>query len=142
MLHRFLLLKNATGTPPSGIRVDSVFATIEPGGEGSCTCSWTRAEVYVVWTATGFVGATHEYVLYRDGVELYRGDNVSFDNVVLSEHPTDSNAYVIGELAITNFWTADWDYRVDIVETATGAVLASNQVNFTQVFGRCAGAPC
>lgn len=141
MIPLIILLKNASGAAPSGISVDSVSAIVEPDGVGSCSCPWTAAEVYVVWTSTGFVGATHEYVLYRDGVELYRGDNTTFDNTVVSE-TADVHAFVDGTIATTGYWNADWDYRVDIVETATGAVLASKAVNYTNVFGKCAGAFC
>lgn len=136
-----VMLKRPSTIAPSGISVDSVTAIMEPDKLGSCSCPWTAAKVYIVWTATGYVGANHEFVLTRDGTELYRGDLTSFENTVVSESG-DTHAFVDGTIASTGFWTANWGYRVDIVLTATGAVLASKAVNFVNVFGKCSGSFC
>ena len=140
MIPLLVMMKNASGAAPSGISVDVLTSNVFID-KGSCACSWQAAHVNVDWFTTGFDSGLHEYVLTKDGVELYRGNFTTFDDVVVSEH-ADPLAYVDGTLAVTNFWNADWDYRVDIVRVSDGAVLASRSRNYTNVFGRCDGEFC
>lgn len=102
--------------------------TISTGGTGTClTHPLQPATISVAWTVTGFNSVTQDYKLYRDGILVSTTDVSPYGLQITGLVENDTH----------NVSSITFNYRLDVVRTSDGVVLATRSASTTKSYGNC-----